>query len=349
MRAPMRFLPFLAAVPILTASVAARADETPLGAPPPDATALVAAPAARDVPKTNTPTNTTTATVALGAQLAAGNSNMFGATGNGKYEMRRGADGFGASILGNYGQAEAPNSGSGEHVTTQNLQGRLRYDRFLTDRFSVFGIATARNDRFQGLIFRLNLDPGVKYLFVADPQTTFWGELGYDYEFAYRLDSASIDQMPPIRRKVADDSARVFLGFKHAFNKDVTLATGLEFLQGFVKSERDHLDFDSRLNFDLLLAANLGAGLAIGVGFDSQYDRDPLPGFKDWDISSTVSLIYSFASAAPPPPPPRSAPPPPCIPSPPPAPPPPGPTTPVPAAANPSAPVPADLPPTPAR
>ena len=338
---------FLVTLPILAASTAARADET-FGAPPPDATALVAAPTTRDVPKTNTPTYASTATVALGAQLAAGNSNMFGATGNAKYELRRGTDGIGAGILGNYGQSEAPNSGTGEHVTTQNLQGRLRYDRYLTDELSLFGIVTGRNDRFQGLIFRLNLDPGVKYLFVATPKTTFWGELGYDYEFAYRLDSASIDMMPPIHRKVADHSARAFLGFKHAFNKDVTLATGLEFLQGFVKSDIDHLDYDSRLNFDLLLAANLGSGLAIGVGFTSLYDRDPLPGFKDWDISSTVSLIYAFASAAPPPPPPAPPPPPPpCVPAAPPPPPPPG--TPAPAAANPSAPTPADLPPTPAK
>jgi putative salt-induced outer membrane protein YdiY len=316
MRRFAHFATLLLPLPVLTASSMARADSspTPLGTPPPDGSALVAAPTMKDAPKVDGATNQTTATVSAGAQMTTGNTNMVAATANAKYETRHGADGFGASILGNYGQSEPPDTNSGEHVTTQNLQGRIRYDRYLSDRFSLFAIVTGRNDRFQGLIFRLNVDPGAKYLFVANTQTTLWGELGYDYQFDYRLDSASIDLNPSLRRKVADHSARAFLGLKHAFNKDVTFATGLEYLQGFVHSTRDNLNFDSRLNFDALLAANLGAGLALGVGFTAMWDREPLPGKAHTDTTSTVSLIYSFASAAPPPAKTPTPAPPPCVP-----------------------------------
>ena len=38
--------------------------------------------------------------------------------------------------------------------------------------------------------FRLNIDPGVKYLFVNTTPTQFWGELGYDFQYDIRRDDA---------------------------------------------------------------------------------------------------------------------------------------------------------------
>jgi putative salt-induced outer membrane protein YdiY len=313
------------ALPIVVANVAARADPPPLtvGVPPPDATALVAAPkAAVDAPKAFTPMNTTSASISLGGQAATGNSKMLAGTANANFEMRRGSDGFGAYILGNYAQSASPRPTSGhydstEYATAQNIQGRVRYDRFLTDRFSVFGIVTARNDRFQGLAFRLNVDPGAKYLFVTTDRTTLWGELGYDYEYDYRLDSASIDVPPsmngPFSQQVSNHSGRAFVGLKEGFTKDVSLIAGLEYLQGFVKSTEDYLDYDSRLNFNALLAANLGAGLSFGVGFTAAWTSHPLPAKTNLDTTETLNLIYAISSPQPPKPPP-----PPCVPPPPP-------------------------------
>jgi hypothetical protein len=54
-------------------------------------------------------------------------------------------------------------------VTTANVQGRVRYERYVTDAFALFVLNTGRHDRFQGLDVRYNLDPGVKYLFRKDP------------------------------------------------------------------------------------------------------------------------------------------------------------------------------------
>ena len=55
---------------------------------------------------------------------------------------------------------------------------------------SLFLITTGRNDRFQGLEFRLNVDPGAKYLFVNTDPTTFWGEVGYDFQYDIRNSDA---------------------------------------------------------------------------------------------------------------------------------------------------------------
>lgn len=287
----------------------------PTGAPPPDAKALVAAPSASDAAPDmkSDPVNTTTATVSAGGQWSTGNSQLLAGTVNGALDLRRGMNGFGASLLGNYGQG-AP-GGHDSVLTSENLQGRLRYDRYLLDRLSVFLITTGRYDRFQGLDFRLNVDPGVKYLFVNEKTTQLWGEAGYDFQYdirrnadriVYETDASGNPVTDPatgqpirqldangnpvlLDKTKADHSVRLFAGFKHAFNKEVSLTTGLEYLQSFIDSTR------YRLNYDALVAANLGGGFSFGLGFTARYDHDPLPGKRDLDTTTTFNLIYAFS------------------------------------------------------
>jgi putative salt-induced outer membrane protein YdiY len=331
----MRFTPLASSlVFVLTTSAVAWADDPVMGKPPADAAALVEAPKlAEDAPKIDAPKKETTASLSAGGQFSSGNSKLIAATANGKFDMLRGMDGFGAALVANYGEGAPP--GQKIETTAQNLQGRLRYDRYLIESTSLFLIGTGRHDRFQGLDFRLNIDPGAKYLFVHTDPTQFWTELGYDFQYDIRRDDAlQPDPMvPPLAKHGTDHSARLFVGFKHAFNKEVTFGTGVEYLQSLVDGTR------ARLNYDALFAANIGAGLALGLGFSARYDHAPLPDKKNVDTATTVSIIYSFSDApeTPPAPAPEAAPPPPPEAAPPPAP------TPVPAPA-PAAPPP-ELPP----
>jgi putative salt-induced outer membrane protein YdiY len=323
-----------------------------MGAPPTEGKALVEAPkAVPDAPKLDKPTDETTATVSAGGQFASGNSKLIAMTANGKFDMRRGANGFGAALLANYGRGAPP--GDPLETTAENLQARLRYDRFLVESTSLFLIGTGRHDRFQGLDFRLNIDPGAKYIFVKTDPTAFWGELGYDFQYDIRRNDALQPDpaVPPLSKTETDHSARLFFGFKHAFNKEVTFATGIEYLQSFVEATR------ARVNYDALFAANVGGGLAIGLGFSARYDHAPLPGKEELDTATTVSLIYSFSetpeTAAPAPEPaaaPAPAPAEPAPPAPPEAPPAPAPAAAPPAApeAAPPAAVPPPAPPAPA-
>ena len=124
----------------------------------------------------------------------------------------------------------------------------------------MFLIGTGRHDRFQGLDFRLNIDPGVKYLFLKESDNALWGEAAYDFQYDVRRDSAPVDLdaagkpkldgggQPVILDKTATDhSLRLFAGYRHAFNKEVTLSTGLEYLQSVVDSEHHRLNFDALL------------------------------------------------------------------------------------------------------
>jgi putative salt-induced outer membrane protein len=309
----------------------ARAD-APTGAPPPDAKALVgpvAAPADAPAPA-KPPTDTTNLTLSAGGQLMTGNSQSLAGTVNGIFEMRRGYNGFGAGLVGNY--AQGATAGNHQVETTENLQGRLRYDRYLGARESVFLIFTGRHDKFQGLDFRLNIDPGFKYIFLTDPKYAFWGEIGYDFQFDDRYDPARVQldntMTPPVPipgaplldKTATTHSGRLFAGFRYAFNKEVNISTGLEYLQAFAQSADviPTSSTDSRLNFDARIAAALAGGFSVGFGFSARYDHQPLPGKQNTDTATTLSLIYAFSDLPKPPPPP-------CVPAPPPPPPPPPP------------------------
>lgn len=274
------------------------------GTPPPDATALVAAPTASDAPKFEKNPDGTTASLAAGGQGAAGNTRQFAATANGAIDTRWHDNGLGASLLGNYGHGAPP--GQPSTTTAENVQGRIRYERYLIDQASLFLLNTGRHDKLQGLAFRYNLDPGFKYLAVSDPSTALWGEIGYDLQYDVRLNSALMAMDgTSVAKHATDHSGRLYVGFKYAFNQEVTLSTGVEYLQSFVHST------GYRINYDALFAAKVVGGLAVGVGFSTRFDHAPLPDKKKVDLSTTLSLIYAYSSVQPPPPPP----PPPCPPA----------------------------------
>jgi putative salt-induced outer membrane protein YdiY len=266
-----------------------------MGAPPPDIDKVATGPkAAAEAPKLERAPEGTTASVSAGGLSSSGNSRMVAFTAAGNVDSRFGDNGFGASLLGNYGRSAPPD---GEMETTaENAQGRLRYDRYLLDDASVFLLATGRHDRFQGLAFRLNIDPGFKYLFVNLPATSLWGELGYDFQYDVRtregrevLDDTGM-VVETLDKTETDHSARAFLGFKHAFNDEVALANGIEYLQSFIDSDR------RRFNYDVLFTAKVWGDLALGVGFNARYDNAPLPGKEKLDTSSTLSLVYSYTN-----------------------------------------------------
>ncbi len=333
-----RLAPFLSVgLAALGISTQARAQSTaPPGELPPDPTALVEAP--KDTvtaPTVAKPLDGTTASLSAGGQLATGNSRLLALTVNGQYDSRWGLNGLGASLLGNYGQGAPP--GSPVVETAENVQGRLRYDRYILDQASLFLVNTVRRDRFQGLNIRYNLDPGLKYLLLTAETNALWIEGGYDFQYDVRRDDARVQLdatgapipgAPLLAKTSTNHSLRAFAGFKHAFNQEVTLSTGLEFLQSMTDTSHRWL------NYDALFTAKVGAGLALGLGFGARYDSGPLPGKADWDTTTTVSLIYAYSDASPPKTPavPCVEPPPPPAPAPPPA----------------AAPPPADLPPPPA-
>jgi Protein of unknown function, DUF481 len=355
-------LPGLLAV---AAPASAQSAGSTAAAPPADLTATVTAPKGPvGPPALLAPSvDSTNIAISAGGQYSAGNSQQGAATAQGKLDIRRGDNAFGVAVVGNYARAfvvpaaaagtplGTPSQPGSWQTSTENLQGKLRYDRYLTNNISLFLQVTGTHDAFQAITFRLNVDPGAKFLVLNSQATKLWGEVGYDFQFDENYTNANgIEQAGAggesldaqgfpfvIRGTDTIHSSRLFAGLTQSFNKEVTLGLGLEYLQGFggsggglppippgsTATTADLVSISltsSRVNANALLAANVGAGFSIGAGLTAKYNSAPLPGKVHLDSTGTLSLIYAHSSvkspppkcaADAPPPPPPEAPPPP--------------------------------------
>jgi putative salt-induced outer membrane protein len=232
----------------------------------------------------------TEAKIQAGALMSTGNSRTLAATATGTFRMRRSANELSAAVAANYARAAADRDSSSE-TTVENYQGKLRYDRFVSEQVALFLGLSARRDRFQGLDLRLNLDPGVAYYFVDRKEMQFWGELGYDLQYDVRRDEnieeAALDG-EIVDKTDTRHSARAFLGYRHTLNDNVSFNTGLEYLQGIPDTEF------WRLNWDVGLTAAIDERFSLATTFSLRYDNAPLPELATTDTQTAISLVYQL-------------------------------------------------------
>lgn len=228
--------------------------------------------------------------LAAGGMVAGGNASALALTANGKFRYRHLQEQISAAIAANYGRARLPGASSTETVV-ENLQGKVRYDHFLTDRLALFLAVSGLTNRFQGLVLRLNVDPGVAYYFVQQEKQRFWSELGYDLQYDVRrqdaLDAATLAG-ESLDKSEATHNGRLFLGYENAITETFAFDTGVEYLQGIS-------DTDNRwLNIDAGFTSSIKGGLSIATTFSLRYDDNPLPGVKKTDYVTAMSLVYQL-------------------------------------------------------
>jgi putative salt-induced outer membrane protein len=245
--------------------------------------------------KVEGPKDTVEAKLQAGGVLTTGNANTFSGTSLGSFRIRRGMNDFSASAAANYADTLIEDAqGERRHPTVENYQGKVRYDRFLTESVAAFLSFSGRRDRFQGLDLRLNLDPGLAYYVIDEPKQQFWAEFGYDFQYDVRRDQNIQDELRKSGGTVVIDktetrhSLRAFAGYKHQFNDHVGFNTGLEFLLGI--PDTDYW----RLNWDVGLTATISERFSLATTFSWKYDHHPLPGVKKGDTLTAVNLVYTL-------------------------------------------------------
>lgn len=225
--------------------------------------------------------------LSAGGMLTSGNARSMALTGSGHLRLRRLQNQYSADLAGNYGRA-APGPGEDMQTSVENLQGRIRYDRFLSDHWSVFLAQTARKDRFQGLDLRLNFDPGVAYYVFDVEKHRLWGELGYDYQYDIRDGAAIAAAMEPLSKTDSQHSARAFAGYENNLNDVLRFSTGLEYLQSVSESE------NWRLSWDVGLSSSISTAFSLATTFSLRYDHNPLPGVENTDTVTALNLVYTL-------------------------------------------------------
>ncbi|MBL4688711.1 MAG: DUF481 domain-containing protein [Nannocystaceae bacterium] len=246
-------------------------------------------------------TDATELTISAGALGSTGNARALALTANGNFRLRRGIHQFGAIALANFARAAvAPETDS--ETTVNNVQGRLRYDVFVHPNVSLFAMATGRHDPFQQLDLRLNVDPGVAFYILNEAKHRLWTEVGYDFQYDVRTDEAVFEtndegafivDADGNRDRVEDrtftnHAARVFGGYANSINENFTFSTGVEYLQSVLELQR------FRVNWDVGLTAQLVNRLSLATTFTLRFDNAPLPGVREVDTITAVSLVYRF-------------------------------------------------------
>lgn len=244
--------------------------------------------------------------LSFGALISTGNARAIALNGGTNFLLRRGRHQLTVTGLGNYGRAAAlnddgtPNPSADLEPTLGNVQGRARYDFFLGQHWSLFGMATARHDPFQFLDLRLNLDPGVAWYILNTPAQRLTAEAGYDFQFDLRSEDAverdeageplldDMMQTIPLPSQRVTHAVRLAGGYVNNINEAVSFRTGLEYLQSVQEALR------WRLNWDVGLTTTLLRSLALAATFNLRIDNDPLPGVRSIDTVTAVSLVYRF-------------------------------------------------------
>lgn len=240
--------------------------------------------------------------LSAGGILSTGNSRNAAGTLSSNLRVRRKVHQFGAVVLGNYGASPPSADADRYEANVANIQGRVRYDGYISERWSLFTMVTGRRDRFQGLDFRLNVDPGVAYYIFPKKNHRLWVELGYDYQFDLRRDDAIIDKdemgnpildmdgnTVQVADKVAHNHAvRLFLGYANHLSEKVTFDTGLEYLQSVIRGET------FRINWDNALTTQLANRFSLSLTFTLRYENNPLPDVRKLDTITAMNVVYRF-------------------------------------------------------
>ncbi len=233
----------------------------------------------------------TEAALNAGGLFMSGNSRNVTMTAGGKLRLRRNIHQFGASFFGNY--ARGGKAGAVED-TAANLQGLVRYDYFFSDSLTVFLQATGRHDKFQGLDFRLTIDPGVSAFLIDTKKQRAWVEAGLQVQYDARNTSKLAAGNAGVVGSAIDSSAtfanaRFYVGYENQLYETVSFTSGVEYIQNVHESVSRY-----RLNLDAGIKAKVSDKFSLATTYTMRFENQPLPTVEKTDSIASVNLIYTL-------------------------------------------------------
>lgn len=229
----------------------------------------------------------TEASISAGGLFTSGNARTIALTAGGKLRLRRQEHQLGASFFGNY--ARAGKKGETVTDTVANLQGLLRYDYFFADRFAAFLQSTGRHDKFQGLDFRLTVDPGVAAYLLDTKKQRAWLEGGLQIQLDLRSPEAVATAGGALNQQQAFFNARFYAGYENQLYEGVSFVSGVEYIQNLHDTVSRY-----RLNLDMGLKAKVSDKLAVATAYSMRYENQPLPTVEKADSIASVNLVYNL-------------------------------------------------------
>lgn len=224
--------------------------------------------------------------LSAGGAFAFGNTQAYQVSAGGDFRWVGRPHSVSANALFLMGGAKLP-GGSSIETNTQNFNGRLKYELFLSKLDSLYAAAGLRQDRFAGMQPRGNGQLGYGRYFVQDERVRFWGEIGYDLMLTrYTALPGAMD--PAFRETAVVHSGRLFVGLEHQLHEYLSYVGGLE---GFINVEEPGA---SRLVSENALRSTLSDSFKLELKARFMYEAKPVvPGAKKLDTALVISLMYS--------------------------------------------------------
>lgn len=197
--------------------------------------------------------------------------------GNALVSVKRGQNQISWSGNGAYGRAK-DNATGVKSVNTENWQTQLRYDRFLSEKFSLYALTHMRHDAPAGFDLNYGGSAGYAHLLYKTDMTVFKYELGFD---------ATRQKFVTLIKENAY-SARLFLQYTHKFSETAFFGQDMENL--FNVQERS----DYRINSLTSLNFKLTQKVAFQAGYAIRFDNQPVAGFKKVDTTTQFGLNVNF-------------------------------------------------------
>lgn len=193
--------------------------------------------------KINPPAEVWKGSVVVNGAIARGNTNTDDLGVAATAELRR-HDGVNdrTTLDGAYnlGRQKDPATG-GKITTTDNWMARGKYDRFLDEKFYVYGLLSLEHDRIADLNYRAAPGVGVGYQWVDRPDMSFNTEAGLAYVYEDFIHSDSDDHI----------AARLAYHLTKKLNDTVSVFHNLEILPAFEDPGDYNLDTDAGIRADL--------------------------------------------------------------------------------------------------
>ncbi|MCO4746997.1 MAG: DUF481 domain-containing protein [Proteobacteria bacterium] len=232
----------------------------------------------------------------LGGQYTSGNTEFYllSAGMNGSYKWKRNKLGTVAGV--NIGSSRVDGDGDGllseaERDVKMVQTARkafldARYDRYLSDKDSLYALAGALHDYYNGFALRTHEQLGYSRTLISTEPTKLLAELGIDWaQEKYRDDLATPAAQNP-RQIIA---ARAMIGLTHAFNENVGLEETLEVYENLQDPE------DLRILNNAAIVAKLSDKFSLRFSNALTFDNQPVSvDFRKLDQTTSVTFVASI-------------------------------------------------------
>lgn len=229
--------------------------------------------------------------VEIGGAVASGNAVYYTINGLASGGRKWHRNEMKLDMFANYGAAKSDTDADGTlseqereaelTVNTKRIGGELRYDRYVSDKSSLYVLAGALSDTFAGYDLRTHEQLGYAYRIIDTETSLLATEVGFDY-----AQENYVDGVDPNTANIF--AARAQIEASTVLNEDVSLSEKLEVYENVLDVH------DVRVLNTAAVAVKLSDTFSLKLSNSLTFDNVPVEGYQKLDTVSLVTLVASL-------------------------------------------------------